>query len=76
MGGQDADPPSDVAGWLDWTGYPTRADRKDDDDAPWAHPNSRFTTTLANVPNIAADYDDARRRADRRDHLRRPHPRP
>ncbi len=24
---------------------------------PWAHPNSRFTTTLANVPNIAADYD-------------------
>jgi phosphoenolpyruvate carboxykinase (GTP) len=23
-----------------------------------AHPSSRFTTTLANVPNIAADFDD------------------
>jgi phosphoenolpyruvate carboxykinase (GTP) len=23
-----------------------------------AHPNSRFTTALANVPNLAADYDD------------------
>ena len=30
----------------------------DGDDDPWAHPNSRFTTTLANVPNIAADFDD------------------
>ncbi|RYB90076.1 phosphoenolpyruvate carboxykinase (GTP) [Nocardioides glacieisoli] len=43
-------------GWLDWMGSPI-ADRKDDDPAPWAHPNSRFTTTLANVPNIAQDYD-------------------
>ena len=43
-------------GWLDWMGSPI-ADRKDDDTAPWAHPNSRFTTTLANVPNIAQDYD-------------------
>ena len=41
---------------------------------PWAHPNSRFTTTLDNVPNIAPDYDAAAGRADRRDHLRRPHP--
>ena len=23
---------------------------------PWAHPNSRFTTTLANVANVAADF--------------------
>ena len=30
---------------------------RSDDSAPWAHPNSRFTTTLANVPNIAPDYD-------------------
>ena len=44
--------------------------------ATWAHPNSRFTTTLDNVPNVAADYDAAAGRADRRDHLRRPHPRP
>ncbi|HXH80101.1 phosphoenolpyruvate carboxykinase (GTP) [Nocardioides sp.] len=48
--------PEDVHGWLDWTGAPI-ADRKDSDSSPWAHPNSRFTTTLANVPNIADDYD-------------------
>ncbi len=48
--------PTDRHGWLDWMGSPI-ADRKDDDSAPWAHPNSRFTTTLANVPNIAVDYD-------------------
>ncbi|MCW2796398.1 phosphoenolpyruvate carboxykinase domain-containing protein, partial [Nocardioides sp.] len=48
--------PEDVDGWLDWGGAPI-ADRKDSDSSPWAHPNSRFTTTLANVPNIADDYD-------------------
>ena len=48
--------PKNRHGWLDWMGSPI-ADRKDDDTAPWAHPNSRFTTTLANVPNIAQDYD-------------------
>jgi phosphoenolpyruvate carboxykinase (GTP) len=26
-------------------------------DQPWAHPNSRFTTTLTNVSNLAADFD-------------------
>ena len=54
--GKTPKPPTDVRGWLDWTGSPL-ADRKDNDTAPWAHPNSRFTTTLANVPNIAPDYD-------------------
>ncbi|HET8960003.1 phosphoenolpyruvate carboxykinase domain-containing protein, partial [Nocardioides sp.] len=54
--GKTPKPPSDVHGWLDWMGSPV-ADRKDDDTAPWAHPNSRFTTTLDNVPNIAQDYD-------------------
>ncbi|CAA9372124.1 MAG: Phosphoenolpyruvate carboxykinase [GTP] [uncultured Nocardioides sp.] len=48
--------PPNPRGWLDWTGSPV-ADRKDNDTAPWAHPNSRFTTTLDNVPNIAPDYD-------------------
>ena len=48
--------PPNPRGWLDWTGSPV-ADRKDNDTAPWAHPNSRFTTTLGNVPNIAPDYD-------------------
>ncbi|MBC2932368.1 phosphoenolpyruvate carboxykinase (GTP) [Nocardioides sp. zg-1228] len=54
--GKTPKPPSDVRGWLDWTGSPL-ADRKSNDTAPWAHPNSRFTTTLDNVPNIAPDYD-------------------
>ena len=54
--GRTKEKPKDRHGWLDWTGSPV-ADRKDDDTAPWAHPNSRFTTTLANVPNIAPDYD-------------------
>ena len=56
--GRTRNPPEDVRGWLDWTGAPI-ADRKDSDSSPWAHPNSRFTTTLANVPNIAEDYDAA-----------------
>ncbi|WP_310529629.1 phosphoenolpyruvate carboxykinase (GTP) [Nocardioides sp.] len=56
--GRTPSPPSDVHGWLDWTGAPL-ADRKDSDSSPWAHPNSRFTTTLANVPNIADDFDAA-----------------
>ena len=61
-------------------GLEGRADRRprspDEADSPWAHPNSRFTTTLANVPNIADRLRRRRRRADRRDHLRWPHPRP
>ncbi len=56
--GRTPEPPADTSGWLDWTGAPI-ADRKDGDDSPWAHPNSRFTTTLDNVPNIAADYNAA-----------------
>ena len=58
--GRTPSPPSDVRGWLDWTGSPL-ADRKDSDSSPWAHPNSRFTTTLANVPNIAEGLRRRRR---------------
>lgn len=54
--GRTPRPPADLHGWLDWTGAPV-ADREVGDDSPWAHPNSRFTTTLDNVPNIARDYD-------------------
>ncbi|MEO6413652.1 MAG: phosphoenolpyruvate carboxykinase (GTP) [Pedococcus sp.] len=56
--GRTPRPPADTAGWLDWTGDPI-ADRVPSDTSPWAHPNSRFTTTLDNVPNIAPDYDAA-----------------
>src|SRR5207247_10951961 len=45
----------DVTGWRDWTGTLISERPAEDTDAPWAHPNSRFTTTLANVPNVAPD---------------------
>jgi phosphoenolpyruvate carboxykinase (GTP) len=56
--GRTPEPPADVHGWVDWLGNAI-ADREPGDDSPWAHPNSRFTTTLDNVPNIAADYNAA-----------------
>jgi phosphoenolpyruvate carboxykinase (GTP) len=55
--GRTAAPPADVTGWRDWTGVLIAERPAEDAGKPWAHPNSRFTTTLANVPNIAADYD-------------------
>ncbi|WP_370039913.1 phosphoenolpyruvate carboxykinase (GTP) [Nocardioides sp.] len=54
--GKTKNPPADLDGWLDWKGERI-ADRENGDDSPWAHPNSRFTTTLANVPNVAADFE-------------------
>jgi phosphoenolpyruvate carboxykinase (GTP) len=54
--GRTPAPPADLDGWLDWTGTPI-ADRPPAESLQaWAHPNSRFTTTLANVPNIATDF--------------------
>ncbi len=55
--GKTPEPPADTAGWRDWTGT-LIADRRADSDEPWAHPNSRFTTTLTNVPNIAGDVNN------------------
>ena len=57
--GRTPQPPAELHGWLDWRGAPI-ADRENGDDSHWAHPNSRFTTTLDNVPNIAPDYNAAR----------------
>jgi phosphoenolpyruvate carboxykinase (GTP) len=58
--GRTKNPPTDLDGWLDWKGNRI-ADRTDEQAGePWAHPNSRFTTTLANVPNVAPDYADPR----------------
>jgi phosphoenolpyruvate carboxykinase (GTP) len=56
--GRTPEPPADVTGWRDWTGQLISERSPQDAGAPWAHPNSRFTTTLANVPNIAPDFDD------------------
>ncbi|MGH8968469.1 MAG: phosphoenolpyruvate carboxykinase (GTP) [Actinomycetes bacterium] len=54
--GKTPKPPTDVTGWRDWKGN-LISERPAGTDEPWSHPNSRFTTTLANVPNIAADFD-------------------
>jgi phosphoenolpyruvate carboxykinase (GTP) len=56
--GMTPQPPADVTGWQDWTGE--LISERAEQDAPWAHPNSRFTTTLANVPNVAGDFEDPR----------------
>jgi phosphoenolpyruvate carboxykinase (GTP) len=55
--GKTPEPPADLDGWFDWKGERI-ADRAPGDESPWAHPNSRFTTTLANVPNVASDFED------------------
>ncbi len=56
--GRTDEPPADLDGWMDWKGN-VIADRSEaEKDEPWAHPNSRFTTTLANVPNVAPDFND------------------
>ena len=54
--GRTASAPADIDGWLDWKGNPIAGRSAAQANDPWAHPNSRFTTTLANVPNVAADY--------------------
>lgn len=55
--GRTPEPPADVTGWRDWTGVLISSRPAADADKPWAHPNSRFTTTLANVPNVAPDFE-------------------
>ncbi|HWG02966.1 MAG TPA: phosphoenolpyruvate carboxykinase (GTP) [Trebonia sp.] len=54
--GRTPSPPEDLDGWLDWKGKPVAERSAEEAGDPWAHPNSRFTTTLANVPNVADDY--------------------
>jgi phosphoenolpyruvate carboxykinase (GTP) len=56
--GKTPEPPADVTGWRDWTGMLISERAAGTENSPWAHPNSRFTTTLANVPNIAPDYEN------------------
>ena len=57
--GSTKEPPADTTGWLDWKGSPISERTPEQANEPWAHPNSRFTTTLDNVPNIAKDYNAA-----------------
>jgi phosphoenolpyruvate carboxykinase (GTP) len=55
--GRTPSPPADLTGWRDWTGQLIAERPEADLDKPWAHPNSRFTTSLTNVPNIAPDFE-------------------
>ncbi|MGO2141169.1 MAG: phosphoenolpyruvate carboxykinase (GTP) [Leucobacter sp.] len=56
--GLTPEPPTALDGWLDWTGTPIADRAPDQQGAPWAHPNSRFTIPLAQIPNLAADAAD------------------
>jgi phosphoenolpyruvate carboxykinase (GTP) len=61
--GKTPEPPQDISGWRDWRGElisdrPVERQRSGASGDEWAHPNSRFTTTLANVPNLSPEYDD------------------
>jgi phosphoenolpyruvate carboxykinase (GTP) len=61
--GRTSEPPEDVSGWLDWRGElisdrPEERQRSGQDGDEWAHPNSRFTTTLANVPNLSPEANE------------------
>ncbi len=56
--GRTKETPADVTGWRDWKGQLISERSPEDADAPWSHPNSRFTTTLDNVPNVAADFEE------------------
>lgn len=53
--GKTPHPPADTEDWRDWTGRLISDRTAEEQSAPWAHPNSRFTTTLTNVPTVAGD---------------------
>jgi phosphoenolpyruvate carboxykinase (GTP) len=56
--------PPRPAGWLDWRGMALASERLQGRNgasaADWSHPNSRFTTTLGNVPNLSKHWQDAK----------------
>ena len=56
--GKTKTPPADLDGWRDWKGELVSERGDNGATEPWAHPNSRFTTTLTQVPNIADDYEN------------------
>jgi phosphoenolpyruvate carboxykinase (GTP) len=56
--GKTPAPPADVTGWRDWRGELISERPLSERGEPWAHPNSRFTTTLTQIPNIAPDFEN------------------
>ncbi|HEX3828238.1 MAG TPA: phosphoenolpyruvate carboxykinase (GTP) [Sporichthyaceae bacterium] len=51
-------PPTNTTGWRDWTGRLVSTRPPQWTDLNWAHSDSRFTTRVGNVPNLAADFAD------------------
>jgi phosphoenolpyruvate carboxykinase (GTP) len=63
--GRTPDYPEDVTGWRDWKGNliserPLEHQRSGLSTDTWAHPNSRFTTAIDNVPNASPEFHDPR----------------
>lgn len=56
--GKTPQPPEDITGWRDWKGDLISQRKPEERDDPWAHPNSRFATSLVNIPTLAVDADD------------------
>ncbi|MBI4355100.1 MAG: phosphoenolpyruvate carboxykinase (GTP), partial [Candidatus Omnitrophica bacterium] len=59
--GKTKDYPADLSGWLDWEGKSIAGrapENQRNAKQPWAHPNSRFTTSIRNAPNLSPAYDD------------------
>src|SRR5690625_1555668 len=56
--GKPPQPPADVTGWRDWAGTLISESATADRNAPWAHPNSRFATSLTNIPTLADQAND------------------
>ncbi|WP_028660163.1 phosphoenolpyruvate carboxykinase (GTP) [Nocardioides insulae] len=51
-------PPEDLEGWIDWKGERIADRSAEQRDDAWAHPNSRFTTPIAKVPNASEGYNN------------------
>lgn len=56
--GLTPEPPTELAGWIDWRGRPIAERQAAEKAEPWAHPNSRFATPLTNVESVAGDAAD------------------
>ncbi|MDP3722722.1 MAG: phosphoenolpyruvate carboxykinase (GTP), partial [Candidatus Omnitrophota bacterium] len=54
--------PKDITGWRDWQGKLIRerpVEQQRNPAYPWAHPNSRFTTSLTNFPNLSPRWNSS-----------------